>query len=56
MQQDQTISSVRLVTRNVQSQQKLESYAFVIPFKPLAFNTTYHAKVIGVLDGVNFSK
>jgi len=53
---DQTISEARLITTNVQSQKKLESYAFLIPIKPLAYNSEYQAQVMGTLNGVNFSK
>lgn len=53
---DQTISEARLITTNVQSQKKLGSYAFLIPIKPLAYNSTYRAQVIGTLNGADFSK
>ena len=53
---DQTISEARLITTNIQSQKKLESYAFLIPIKPLSYGSIYRAQVTGTLNGFNFSK
>ncbi len=53
---DQAISESRLITTNTQSQKKLESYAFLIPIKPLSYDSTYQAQVIGTINGINFIK
>jgi len=53
---DQVISESRLITTNTQSQKKLESYAFLIPIKPLSYDSTYQAQVIGTINGINFIK